>query len=117
MPDEIVIIIVTAISAGTLLALVAMILGSLRSRRKDKQKIQQAKGSNVSTGELKKLMREAVSEGTRDLVERIEDLEDQLEEALARPPELEAARTDLYDELDEPEEAREPIRRRRTRRR
>ena len=75
MPEEIFIIIVVAILAGTFTTTVKLILNHLKDQRRDASAGTASGG--VTTSELEALMRRAVAEANAPLLARIEDLEEQ----------------------------------------
>lgn len=75
MPEEIMIIIVLGIIAGTVTSLAKIIVGYLQSRSGAP-----ARGEGVTTRELEAVMRRAVEDATQPLLARIDDLEDRLVE-------------------------------------
>lgn len=114
MPDEIMIIVVTAIVAGSVLAAMAMLLGFARSRAKDRLPSAKQEGPSLTTSELERIMRQAVEAATTPLAEQIARLEEHLGIQEEDPAGLlEAARLpDFEDALEEIEEpAPEPARR------
>ncbi len=81
MPEEIAVIIVFSIIAGTLLAIIKAVLNYKSSQQ---QAMPGRGGSALTAGELRDLMREAVEEANAPLVERLDAVEAGLD-ALAQP--------------------------------
>lgn len=75
MPEEVLIIVVVAIIAGTFSSVVRQIFGYLQSRNSKPG----ASGASLTTSELQRLMRAAVEEGTASLEARLDGLEEKLE--------------------------------------
>lgn len=71
MPEEIAIIIVVAILSGTLLGIVHAWFGYLRSKQNAS-----GAGSSLGSGELKRLITEAVETALHPVLDRIEVLEE-----------------------------------------
>ncbi len=107
MDEEIIIPIVVF---SFFLLLVWMILNFLKWRIQHKQ--QQPEGSSLRTSELKALMREAVEEANQPLLERIEQLEEDVLQAAA--PRLTPAPQDRQEgaALKAPDEEPAPASRR-----
>jgi len=99
MPEEILLIIVTSIMAGTLMALFGMTL----NYRKSKFEYRTSEPSGLAKSELEDMIRSAVTEATLPLAEKIDALQDRLD-----APRLEADLGEMIDEL--PEEERMPVR-------
>ncbi len=111
MPEEIVAIIIISIIAGTIMSVVKMSL----NYRSERFSARSGEESSLTRSELEAMIRRAVSEATKPLVERLEELSGTLETD-ARS--LSGHTPDLLEGADafESEEAPEPVRRR-TRRR
>lgn len=102
MPDEVFVIVLVAIVAGTLSGIVKQILSYKRDKVQQGHASGAADQSGVTTSELKALMQEAVEDATMPLVAEIEDLRTHLER-LERTTLPEADATRLLDvEADEP---------------
>lgn len=89
MPEEIMIIVIVAIVAGTLTSITKIIFGHMQSKSAKKEAI---KGASLTTSELEHLMHAAVREGNLSLEARFDGLEDrldQLEGARTLPPKKE----------------------------
>ena len=106
MPEEILIIVVMSIFAGTAISIIRMILGF----RERKGLRGSAQGSSLTTSELERMMRRVVQEATGPLVDKIDNLEFELATA-NKPPQLEEARTDLLldVETEDPEEVSQTV--------
>ncbi len=96
-----------------ILSLVWMILNHSKWKHKQREETQRASGNSLGTSELKDMMRQAVIEANRPLVERIAVLEAELRQAKA--PRLRPAQHDpMLEELHQTrEEVPEPAERRR----
>jgi len=101
MPEEIAIIVVISIAAGTFLAFVKAILGYLSSKRQ----AQTQEGSSMTTSELERLIRTAVTDANAPILDRLEALE----RASAARQLPSGERIELED-LDEAEEAAARVR-------
>ena len=88
MPEEIFIIVVVAIVAGTVTSLARIFVKARRDESGGS-----AQGSSLTSSELRQLLLEAVEEGTQPLAARVERLEEQLAERPALPSPPEAHRT------------------------
>ena len=96
MPEEILIIVIVSILAGTSMSLIRMILGH-RERTSLKGSVQ---GASMTTSELERMMKRAVEEATEPLARKVEELE---LASSKRPRQLEEASADLLLEIDEEE--------------
>lgn len=94
-----------AIAAGTLVTTLRMFLG-FRERKRDHGT---TRDSSMTTSELERMMRRAVTEASKPMMDKIEDLEFALS-TRNKPRKLEEARTDLLLDIDELEEEAAPIR-------
>jgi len=101
MPEEIAIIIVMSIIAGTLMVLFGMTL----NYRKTKFQVRQEKGDGLTQSELEAMIERAVRNATTPLAEKIEDLQNRLD-----APRLEADLGEMLDEM--PDEEGVPVKRR-----
>lgn len=98
MPEEILVIVILSIVAGTITSMTKMIL-SHRERTRGGIPQREASGqSSVTTSELERMMHRAVRKATDPLLDRIEELEDRFE-APALPEKGE--RIDLDAALEE----------------
>ena len=105
MPEEILIIVIFSIAAGTLLSLVRMFLGY----QERKCGAVGRQGSSMTIHELEAMMRRAVPQATSSLEKKIENLE--FEVATRKTPrELKRARTDFLLDPDDDVEEREGVR-------
>lgn len=110
MPEEILIIIIVSIFAGTAMSIIRMVLG-YKERRGLRGT---AHGSSLTTSELEKMMRRAVEEATaplvQKLVKKIEDLEFEMATKQG-VKQLDEAPIDLLLDVDSDElkEAAEPV--------
>ncbi len=107
MPEEILMIILVSIFAGTSISIIRMVLG-YRERRGT------APGSSLTTSELEKMMRRAVEQATAPLVQKLVEKMEDLELEMATKQEvrqLHEARTDLLLDVnsDELEATAEPV--------
>ena len=98
MPEEIAIIIVISILAGTFSGILRMILNYKKARmgitggtRSD---------ASMTTSELERLLFKVVEEATEPLMQRIDDLELLLEKQTQEAPRLNKASTDLMADVD-----------------
>ena len=96
MPEEIVVIVVVAILAGTVSTIVKSVTGYLKS----KNAAGTASGSSLTASELKTLLRSAVDEALEPLAARVERIERRLEGGEAEMPLLDEPRDELLDEID-----------------
>lgn len=99
MPDEVFVIVIVAIVAGTFSGLVKQILNYLRERRPTAGSSE----SSLTTSELQRLMKAAVEEATEPLEARLEAMEAKLDPARALPP-ADADRDDRVEARPEPAE-------------
>ena len=76
MPEEIFVIVVVAIIAGTILPIAKLFFGYASSRQQQRTPA----GSSLTTSELAQLVREAVEEGTARLEARFDALERRMDE-------------------------------------
>lgn len=83
-------------------AMVAMVLAHVRWKAQHNLDAMGKEGTSMGTSELKALMREAVEEANAPLLDRIAQLEEQLDETLLLP----AATDRLDEETEEPVPAR-----------
>lgn len=101
MPEEILIIVIVSILAGTTMSFVRLVLGY--KERTSTKGISQ--GASMTTSELERIMKKAVEEATEPLAKKVEDLEFELATKLVSkdepPRQLEQAATDLLLDLDE----------------
>jgi hypothetical protein len=104
MPEEVMVIAMTAIICGTLM--LTMIIRAAIGYQRSKHEKTAAGGSSLTTSELQRLMRAAVEEGTQPLLERIDELEAQLQ-AAARQPRLLPEGAALS--MPEAEQAEQPV--------
>lgn len=84
MPEQIMIIVVVAIIAGTVSSIARAVLGVGKAAVQNKA----AQGSSLTTGELKKMLQEVVEESNARMETRFDSLEarlDRLESAEPRP--------------------------------
>ncbi len=110
MPEEILVIILVSILAGTTVSIIRMVLG-YRERRSTRGA---APGSSLTTSELEKMMRRAVEQATAPLVQKLVKKMEDLEFEMATKQEvrqLHEARTDLLLDVnsDELEATAEPV--------
>ncbi len=116
MPEEILMIILVSIFAGTSISIIRMVLG-YRERRGTRGT---APGSSLTTSELEKMMRRAVEQATAPLVQKLVEKMEDLELEMATKQEvrqeqeigqLHEARTDLLLDVnsDELEATAEPV--------
>ena len=77
MPEEIMIIAVVAILAGTFTTVVRSVLAYLKTKSGNKEI---TKGASMTTSELERLMKEAVWEGNEQFISRFESLEDRMDQ-------------------------------------
>ena len=110
MDEEFVVFVVllTLISGGFFLIFTKMILNFFKERR-------QTKGASMGTSELEAMMRRVVEASTASLHDRLDDLEQRLDDAEAVSPKaLPAAQRSaiLEDVIESPEPAEVPERRR-----
>ncbi len=110
MPEEIFVIIVVAICAGTFMSVVGMMINYLKTRSP------QATGNSMTTSELEGMIQKWISEATQPLMERLNDLEDRFESIEA--DEIKRETGALLDGIDayEDDKAMEPARREKSRR-
>lgn len=94
MPDEIFFIVITAIIFGTMM--IASIFKSVFKYAVAAKAPPQKADSSLTTSELHGLIRDAVTEATAPLHERIDAVEQRLE----RPQQLPPARSDLLAETE-----------------
>lgn len=94
MPEEIVVIVLVSVIAGTLM--VTTIVGSIFKYLRERNRSQATPGDSLTTSELKALMAEAVAEATASLHTRIDTLEDRLDARLLELPP--AGRIEIDDE-------------------
>ena len=93
------VILVTLVSGGLFLIFTKMILNFFRDRRK-------SKGASMGTSELEAMIQRAVEAGTVSLHDRLDDLEQRLddvgEKIEARPKALPEAQSTLLQDVVEP---------------
>lgn len=106
MPEEILIITLFAIAAGTLISVLKIFMGF----RERKRTVGGHRDSSMTTSELERMMRRAVTEASKPMMDKIEDLEFELS-TWNKPRKLEEASTDLLMDIDEIEEEAAPVRR------
>ena len=75
MPEEIFVIIVVAICAGTFMSIVGMMINYLKTRP------QQGSGNSMTTSELEGMIQKWIEESTQPLVDRLDEMEARLERA------------------------------------
>ncbi|MEM8486961.1 MAG: hypothetical protein AAF564_15515 [Bacteroidota bacterium] len=104
MPEEIFVIIVVAIGAGTFMSIVGMMINYLKTRS------EQGTGNSMTTSELEGMIQKWIEESTQPLVDRLDEMEAQLNSA--------DKSGGLLDGMDayEDDEALEPARREKSRR-
>ncbi len=101
MPDEILVIIVISIIAGTLMGLLGMTL----NYRKTKFQARQEEGGGLTQSELEAMIERAVGRATAPLEDKIDQLQTRLD-----APRLEADLGEMIDEM--PDAERVPVRKR-----
>jgi hypothetical protein len=84
MPFEIFVIIIVAISAGTLSGIVKQVVSY--KQQKDLQSGVTGEQGGVTTSELRQLMQDAVEDATEPLLDRMARLENRLEDTGHLPP-------------------------------
>ena len=96
------VVMVTLVSGGLFLIFLKMILNFFRDRKR-------SQGASMGTSELEALIQRAVEAGTASLHDRLDDLEQRLEEgageADARPKALPAAQARIEDVIEAVEPA------------
>lgn len=75
MPEEIFVIIVVAICAGTFMSIVGMMINYLKTRP------QQGTGNSMTTSELEGMIQKWIEESTQPLVDRLDEMEARLDSA------------------------------------
>lgn len=74
MPEEIFVIIIVAIGAGTLSGIVSQIIGYLKSRTPEKP----LQDNSLTTSELEGMMRKWIVDATQPLASRMDNIEQKL---------------------------------------
>lgn len=83
MPEEIMAIIIIAIIAGTITSLTKLILSHREKTagyRSGVGKAEQAESGSLTTSELERMLDRVVKKATNPILDRLEDLEDRLEQ-------------------------------------
>lgn len=104
MPEEIFIIIVVAIVAGTLSGIISQFFSYLKSRGP-----KTAEGHSMTTSELEGMIQKWIREATKPLVDRIERMEEHLDMD-ALPAKNQAGNTSILDDMEGYETTEEPDR-------
>ncbi|MDZ4698737.1 MAG: hypothetical protein SH809_03430 [Rhodothermales bacterium] len=113
MPEEIFIIIVVSILAGTFSGIVKMVLEFMKMRQGTLPSGSAA--DSMTASELERLLEKAVRQGTTKLSERLEAIEERLEIPPQKTPRLNAGRLDLPADDPLPAEDALPATRKRSR--
>ena len=113
MPEEIFIIVVVAILAGTFSGVVKMVLESMKARQGALPSGNTA--DSMTASELERLLERAVRQGTIDLSDRLDAIEERLEIPAQTTPRLNAGRLEVPAADPIPTEDAVPAARKRTR--
>ncbi len=113
MPEEIFIIIVVSILAGTFSGIVKMVLEFMKARQGALPSGNKA--DSMTASELERLLENAVRQGTTDLSERLDAIEERLGIPAQGTPRLNAGRVELPSEDPITTEEAAPVARRRNR--
>lgn len=107
MPQEIFVIIIVAIAAGTLSGIVSQVIGYLKSRTPESP----ASDASMTTSELESMIQKWIGEAMLPLESRLDKIEERLD-----PAKLEAApaKKSILDDMDGFEEEKELVSRSRT---
>ena len=93
MPEEIFVIIIVAIAAGTFSGVVSQIIGYLKSRSPQ----QTVSDSSMTTSELENMIQKWITEANKPIVERLDSIERTLEPASTNKA---TAKKSLLDDMD-----------------
>ncbi|MFK7844983.1 MAG: hypothetical protein AB8G77_06775 [Rhodothermales bacterium] len=107
MPQEIFVIIIVAIAAGTFSGVVSQIIGYMKSRTQDSP----ASDASMTTSELESMIQKWIGEATLPLTSRLDRIEEHLDPAKLNES---LGRKSILDDMDGFEEEKELVSRSRT---